>query len=106
MSKSDERTKTRNRLSSLITHHSLLITLPPHRHSHDCFFVAVRPLKHTGQSSFVHHGHSLTDAQNFFHVAADHHDRYAAFSQAAHQLIDFCFGADVDSASGLVKDQH
>src|SRR2546427_3893382 len=47
-----------------------------------------------------HHGHSLTDAQNFFHVAADHHDRYAAFSQAAHQLVDFCFGADVDSASG------
>src|SRR5882762_166028 len=69
--------------SSLITHYSSLITLPPHRHSHDCFFVAVRPLKHTGQSSFVHHGHSLTDAQNFFHVTADHHDRYAAFSQAA-----------------------
>src|SRR2546422_62258 len=84
---------------SVVTHDSCLgKSLSAYSQPHDGFFTAARPLKHSGQSSFVHHGHPLANSKNFFHIAADHHDRYTAFGQPTHQLVAFRFRADVDPA--------
>src|SRR2546421_11514479 len=92
--------------SSLITHDSSLFLSPAaYGQPHNRFFTAARPLEHSGQSSFVHHGHSLAHAKNFFHIAADHHDRHTAFGKPTHQLVDFRFCANVNPPGWFVKDQ-
>jgi hypothetical protein len=71
--------------------------------AHYGFLAALIPFQDSGNASFMHYRDAIAFAENLFHVAADHDNGYSAFGQASHQLVDFGFCSNVDSARGFVK---
>jgi hypothetical protein len=53
----------------------------------------------------MHHSDTSADAEDFFHIAADHQNGNSALCQSAHEFLDLSLRTHIDAACRLVKDQ-
>ncbi len=73
---------------------------------HDGFFGQLISGQFPGDTSFVHNQYAIAHADDFLHFAADKQDGDALRGELVHELVDFLFGTDVNSAGWFVEEEH
>ena len=76
------------------------------RKAHDVRFGEVRFLELTGDSAATHHENAVAHSDDLDEIGGNKHHRQAVGCQFVNQPVNFRFRADVDTSSGLVKQDH
>jgi len=79
---------------------------PSSRGGHDLLLAGVAGIEHPSLPPLAHDEDPIAHGEHFGKLRGDHHDSGTACRQPVDDLIDLDLAADINSASGLIEQQH